>query len=414
MVRAVLTARNTSATLVDYGTTEFEPELMDGGTMRLGLDASNLRMGGGITHLAELLRHCEPEVHQLERVLVWGGRATLDQLPSGVPHVELIHDRDLDGSLLRCKNWQQRQLARLAASVRSDLLFNPGGGYCGGFKPYVTMSRNLLPFEGREMRRYGPSLMLLKMLLLRWSQTRSIREADGVIFLNEYARSCVFRTAKRMRGRVAVIPHGVDRRFFLPPRKQLSAAEYGSERPLRWIYVSTIDCYKHTWNVAEAVAQLRRKRWPITLDMYGSANPTALRRLETTLTRVDPLGRHIVYRGAVRYSDLPSIYHQADAFVYASSCENMPNILLEAMAAGLPIACSQRGPMPEMLGSGGVYFDPEQPADIANAMEKLLCCDKLRARNATTAYELAQAHSWKRCAGATFAFLARIVADGRH
>ncbi|GDY20580.1 hypothetical protein LBMAG56_19260 [Verrucomicrobiota bacterium] len=70
--------------------------------------------------------------------------------------------------------------------------------------------------------------------------------------------------------------------------------------------------------------------------------------------------------------------------------------------------------MPEMLGSGGVYFDPEQPADIANAMEKLLCCDKLRARNATTAYELAQAHSWKRCAGATFAFLARIVADGRH
>ena len=35
----------------------------------------------------------------------------------------------------------------------------------------------------------------------------------------------------------------------------------------------------------------------------------------------------------------------------------MPNTLVEAMASGLPIACSDRGPMPEVLGDGGVLFD---------------------------------------------------------
>jgi len=44
------------------------------------------------------------------------------------------------------------------------------------------------------------------------------------------------------------------------------------------------------------------------------------------------------------------------------------NILVEAMASGLPIACSNRGPMPEVLGDAGVYFDPEDPHDIARAL----------------------------------------------
>jgi glycosyltransferase involved in cell wall biosynthesis len=50
----------------------------------------------------------------------------------------------------------------------------------------------------------------------------------------------------------------------------------------------------------------------------------------------------------------------------------MPNILLEAMAAGLPIACSNRGPMPEVLGTAGLYFNPENPAEIACAIRTVI------------------------------------------
>ena len=76
--------------------------------------------------------------------------------------------------------------------------------------------------------------------------------------------------------------------------------------------------------------------------------------------------------GFVPHDDLPSLLAGADLFVFASSCENMPNTLVEAMAIGLPIACSDRGPMPEVLRDGGVYFDPENPESIAAAIETLI------------------------------------------
>ena len=56
---------------------------------------------------------------------------------------------------------------------------------------------------------------------------------------------------------------------------------------------------------------------------------------------------------------LPEHLREAELFVFASSCENLPNILIEGMAAGLPIACSRRPPMPEVLGDAGESFDPE-------------------------------------------------------
>ena len=62
--------------------------------------------------------------------------------------------------------------------------------------------------------------------------------------------------------------------------------------------------------------------------------------------------------------DPHAVLKRAHLFVFASSCENMPNTLVEAMASGLPIACSDRGPMPEILRDGGTYFDPENEVTI--------------------------------------------------
>ena len=66
----------------------------------------------------------------------------------------------------------------------------------------------------------------------------------------------------------------------------------------------------------------------------------------------------------IPYHELHSEYKDADLGVFASSCENLPIILIEKMASGLPIACSNKGPMPEVLGSAGVYFDPENSYEI--------------------------------------------------
>ena len=87
----------------------------------------------------------------------------------------------------------------------------------------------------------------------------------------------------------------------------------------------------------------------------------------------------------------------------------MPNILLETMAAGLPIACSNRGPMPEVLGDSGLYFDPEQPMEIFNALETLINNPQLRLEKANASFVEVQKYSWSSCANETFSFLDDVV-----
>jgi glycosyltransferase involved in cell wall biosynthesis len=373
--------------------------------MILGIDASNIRTGGGVTHLVELLRAAALPVHGFSRIVVWGGRATLARIEERAWLVK-AHQPELDRRLPQRAYWQRFRLSELARSAGCDALFVPGGSYAGDFRPIVTMSRNLLPFEWRELRRFGWSWITLKSLLLRVVQARTFKHANGLIFLTRYARDAVLHVIGDSDGTTTIIPHGIDARFLHPPREQVALDRYSAQRPFRILYVSIVDVYKHQWQVAEAVAQLRRSGLPVTLNLVGPAYPPALKRLRDTLRRVDPAGEFIQYSGAVSHSILHELYAQQDVCVFASSCENMPNILLEGMASGLPIACSNRGPMPEVLGDAGVYFDPENAADIARALRELIASPDLRTRLTRAAFERVSAYSWQRCAAETFGFLA--------
>jgi glycosyltransferase involved in cell wall biosynthesis len=379
--------------------------------MQVGIDASNLRAGGGITHLVELLAAADPGRHGIDRVLVWSGRAMLDRLAAR-PWLEGIHVPQLDGGLISRLWWQRSALATAAAGRGVDVLFLPGGSYGGRFHPFVTMSRSLLPFQAVERRRYGLSAMHLKMLLLRAGQASTFRRADGVIFLNDYAREVVLASTGPLSGRTAVIPHGVTDTFRQPPRVQHPAGYFNHERPFRLLYVSNIEPYKHQWHVVDAVAGLRRTGVPIVLALVGHSYPIARPRLDSALAAADPDGHVIRFSGPAAHADLVRLYHDADAFVFASSCENMPNILLEAMAAGLPIACADRGPMPGVLGDAGLYFDPERPQTIAHAIKTLFGDADLRTSLAAKAYDRAAGFSWARCADETLAFLAQSGPSG--
>ncbi len=380
--------------------------------MVIGIDAANLRGGGGITHLVELLRAAQPGSIEIERVVIWGGTATLNALDDR-PWLDKRNPSALDKGLLQRTLWQRYSLSQAAREARCDVLFVPGGSYAGNFHPVVTMSQNLLPFEMRELRRYGWSLRTLKMLLLRVTQSRTFRQANGVIFLTQYARDVVLNVAGELRGHTCIIPHGLNPRFNRPPKAQFAIADYNDEHPYRVLYVSIIDQYKYQWHVVEAVAALRKLGLPIVLDLVGPAYPPALKRLNETIVRVDAERHWVHYHGAVPFNELHHHYARADLGLFASSCENMPNILLETMASGLPIACSNLGPMPEVLGDAGVYFDPEQPEEIAHALRELIESPQLRTELAQASYQRAQQFSWQRCADETFGFLVAVTHQKR-
>ncbi|MGD8760290.1 MAG: glycosyltransferase family 1 protein [Anaerolineales bacterium] len=374
--------------------------------MRIDIDASNIRAGGGLTHLIETLRAARPAEYGIESVKVWSGTRTIEKLPQ-LPWLHPESDPALDGSLVRRFQWQRAHAARLR-QANCAVLFVPGGVYAGSFEPFVAMSQNLLPFMPEEQRRFGFSPAHLRYRVLAWGQRATFRRAAGMIFFTEPSRHIITRQTGVLKGKVSVVPLGVGEAFRYPPRSQREPKSFTSERPFRWLYVSIINLYKHQWHVAEAVARLRRQGLPVTLDLVGASYPPALRRLRKVLQQVDPAGEFIRYHGQVPFADLPEWYRRADGFVFASTCENMPNILLEAMASGLPIACSDRSPMPEILQNGGRYFQAEDPGSLAEALSALFADSALRDRFANSAYELSKRYTWERCAQGIFAALAAV------
>jgi glycosyltransferase involved in cell wall biosynthesis len=379
--------------------------------MILGIEASSIRGGGGATHLKELLRVFDPEKHGFARIVVWSGKAVLAQLPDA-PWLKKQTHWYIDRSIVLRLFWQRFLATRQVEKERIDVLFVPGGLHHLQFRPLVTMSHNMLPFEPQERDRYGLSYFGIRLRLLERQLGRAFTSADGVIFLTQYARNNIAKMLKTLVQSSAVVPHGVGRGHAREPRPQESIAAYSNERPFEILYVSTIDVYKHQGRLVRVVARLREEGFPVRLRLVGPDYPPERALLETVRREVDSGGKIVEVVGSVPYDELPPIYHAADLFAFPSSCENLPIILLEAMAAGLPIACSSRGPMPEILEDGGEYFDPEDAEGMYRTLKRMLGDAPLRRRHAERSFALSKQYTWEACADATFAYLASFARGG--
>ena len=195
----------------------------------------------------------------------------------------------------------------------------------------------------------------------------------------------------------------------MSPQERVFPEFFSAANPCRLLYVSIVDAYKHQWSVVDAVYDLRCKGFHVVLELVGPSNPDALKKLNTALAKYKNASDWVIYSGAVSYEELHSKYINADVGLFASTCENLPIILLETMASGLPVACSNKGPMPEVLGSAGVYFDPEKPIEISNAVERYLTSRQLRVDNALASYAMAGNYSWSKCSKRTFDFLVKVA-----
>lgn len=372
--------------------------------MIVGIDATNIRGGGGVTHLKELLNSLEPSRFGIKRVVVWGGATLLNAL-CDQQWLDKCNPSELNKGLIKRTYWQYCKLTRVVKDAECDILLVPGGRYAGNFHPVITISQNLLPFEMRELCRYGWTFFTFKLLLLRVTQSLSFKKSDGIIFLTNYAHDVVLKVTGKLHAHIKIVAHGINPRFNKKPSKQRDINYYNAEHPYRVLYVSIIDEYKHQWHVVKAIATLRQQGLPIVLDLVGPANPQSLKKLNAEI-KSQPW---VSYHGAIEFNLLHQQYAKADLGLFASSCENMPNILLEIMASGLPIACSNKQPMSSILGNAGVYFDPEKPEEIALALLTLIRSPSLRFGLAQASYARAQEYSWKRCANETFEFINEVI-----
>lgn len=305
--------------------------------------------------------------------------------------------------------WWLREYPRLVRRLAPDVILHPFGftrGDSGGV-PRVVRATSMLPFDLREIGRYGLSRRRLVLLRQRQRSICGFRKADGVIFLSDHSRREILRQVPGIKNST-VVPNGLEPNFRTETPSQRSLGSL-----VRLLYVSTILLYKHQWHLVEAVSSLREELGTdLRLTLVGGGEPVAQRKLAR---RIEELGAasFVSTTGDMPLDDIAAVYREADVFVFASSCEGHPNTLIEAMANPAPIACSNRASMPDLLKDGGVYFDPEKPKTIAAAVRRLLESPDLRHECSTRAHEYSCAYAWENTARGTYDFLREVSGSRR-
>ena len=146
----------------------------------------------------------------------------------------------------------------------------------------------------------------------------------------------------------------------------------------------------------------------LLLPGYPTPHEQELRRRASELG----LAEDVRLLGWLPDEELEGLYAAAACFVFPSLYEGFGLPVLEAMARGVPVACSGRGSLAEVAGGAAELFDPEHPADIARAVTAILGDPELAERLRTAGREQAAGFSWQRTAAATLESYERALGPG--
>jgi glycosyltransferase involved in cell wall biosynthesis len=370
--------------------------------LSIGIDASRARSGGAKAHIIGVLSAgVNPTDHGISEVHVWSYKALLDSIPE---HPWLVKHNNLylEKSICHQIFWQIFLLSREAKKLSNDIMLYTDASAFIRFHPCVTMSRDMLSFEEGEIDRFGFSMARLRLLVIKYIQKAALLRSEGVIFLTKYASDIIQKFTGEVKD-IKIIPHGVSNDF-----RGLNISYPACGDAIKCIYVSDASYYKHQWHVIAAISSLRNKGYKVELSLVGAGSGIAVDKVTEAINRYDPKKEFVSILEFVKHYQIPDLLNNSHIYIFASSCENMPNTLIEGMASGLPIACSNRGPMPEVLRSGGVYFDPENPDSISDAVEKIITDKSLRNDISGSAKEYSGEYSWFRCGTETFQYLSEV------
>jgi glycosyltransferase involved in cell wall biosynthesis len=373
--------------------------------VRIIVNALSERRGGGQTYVRNLLARLPRE----------GDLSVVVFAPDSLPlpdHPRLTRAQTswpVTNPLLRAV-WERFALPGILREYRADVLFCPGG-LLNTRPPQgcrtATMFRNMMPFDPDAYRRLPWGLQRLRNLILRSVMLRSMKNADLTIFISRFARREVERHISVPRG--LTIYHGIDRQFLVGDAP-LPRPVVAGEGPYL-LYVSRFEVYKHHREVVEGYASLpRHLRNQYRLLLAGETDFDAASEVRQLVERLG-LADRVILTGGVPYTTLPALYQNAHAVLFASSCENCPNILLESIASGRPVLSSDVMPMPEIGGVDLLYFSPYDPADIGRKLELILSDETLAGRIGRAASARAALFNWNVTAELTWDAL-RAVARG--
>jgi glycosyltransferase involved in cell wall biosynthesis len=194
-----------------------------------------------------------------------------------------------------------------------------------------------------------------------------------------------------------------------PPEK-VEAVRARYSLPERYILtVGTIEPRKNLERLVAALAELRRDEPRLRLVVVGGLGWL----YEGFFRAIEAHGQSeaVLRPGYIPDDDLPAVYAGAAVTALASLYEGFGLPILEAMACGSPVVCSDRGSLPEIGGEAARTFDPEDVEAIAAALRRALGDADLRAEMREAGYRWAAAFSWERAARETWAVYEGVQRD---
>jgi glycosyltransferase involved in cell wall biosynthesis len=371
--------------------------------LKVLVNAFSARLGGGQTYVTNLLEFLRDDI-PIEVYVLAPDSLHLPEQRSNVHRVRVSWPTE---SPVWRAVWERTNLARLIRQLEIDVLFCPGGTVGANVPPEcktVTMFRNMIPFDSAQRRKYPLGYMRVRNWLLKRLTLRSLSKAHRVVCLSEFGRQVIERNAAGLVGKTTVIPHGISPRFRIcSPRRPdwIPAEEY-------ILYVSNLDVYKAQIEVLRAYALLKERRpTKEKLVLAGPQSPYYLRKVQNEIERL-ALREDVLLAGPVPHDQLPALYQNALINVFASECENCPNILLEALASGRPLLASNRPPMPEFGGDAAMYFDPSYPEELAERLVFIIDDPVRMEELSAKATKRSQLYGWDRTAQATWSAICEL------
>jgi glycosyltransferase involved in cell wall biosynthesis len=190
---------------------------------------------------------------------------------------------------------------------------------------------------------------------------------------------------------INVIPNGVDVQRFRP------AGSSDRNGPVRLLYVGRLTYQKGVDVFIQALQRLD-SRIQFEVELVGDGN--ARRPLERMVQKSGLLER-LHFTGWLDRTEIPQRYQQADIFVLPSRDEGMSNVILEAMASGLPVIATSLGGNTELVrhGENGLLVKPDDSEQLADALLELINKVELRQRMGSSGRALVErGYSWRQTA----------------
>jgi glycosyltransferase involved in cell wall biosynthesis len=250
--------------------------------------------------------------------------------------------------------------------------------------PLVASYHTHLP---KYLEHYGMGMLepLLWELLKAAHNQAELNLCTSTAMVDELAAKGIEHTALWQRG--------VDTELFRPElaNPAMRARLHGghSDTGNLLLYIGRLSAEKQIERIRPVLEALPQARLALVGD--GPHRQQLERLFEGTAT---------TFVGYLAGDELASAYASGDAFVFPSSTETLGLVLLEAMAAGCPVVGANRGGIPDIVSDGinGCLYDPDQPASLVTAVQRLLGDGATRAKLREAARLEAERWGW---AGAT-------------